>query len=221
VLSRSSAIERQARVKVCCIRRVVLLVRPDYGPLRPFRDATVCNQPGLSHMPLPGDKHRVFYSSEEVTWTSEFAVNRFWVRSQQGPWQGLRLLWHARANVTLVARGAEALNATAEEIRRNTDVKVATSPLTSLRSGRAWLGGLPTARYPGEQRWRTAARRFPPVYPGRLTGVDVNMLTPIELIKATVDGMIARKFGRILNITSSAVKAPSTSSACPTARAAV
>jgi 3-oxoacyl-[acyl-carrier protein] reductase len=34
------------------------------------------------------------------------------------------------------------------------------------------------------------------------------MLTPIELIKATVDAMIARKFGRIVNITSSAVKAP-------------
>jgi 3-oxoacyl-[acyl-carrier protein] reductase len=34
------------------------------------------------------------------------------------------------------------------------------------------------------------------------------MLTPIELIKATVDGMIARRFGRIVNITSSAVKAP-------------
>src|SRR5256884_8517638 len=34
------------------------------------------------------------------------------------------------------------------------------------------------------------------------------MITPIELMKATVDGMIARRFGRILNITSSAVKAP-------------
>jgi 3-oxoacyl-[acyl-carrier protein] reductase len=34
------------------------------------------------------------------------------------------------------------------------------------------------------------------------------MLTPIELIKATVDGMIARRFGRIVNITSGAVKAP-------------
>jgi len=39
-------------------------------------------------------------------------------------------------------------------------------------------------------------------------GVDDNMLTPIELIKATVDGMIARKFGRIVNITSNSVKAP-------------
>ena len=34
------------------------------------------------------------------------------------------------------------------------------------------------------------------------------MLTPIELIKATVDGMIARRFGRVVNITSSSVKAP-------------
>ena len=34
------------------------------------------------------------------------------------------------------------------------------------------------------------------------------MLTPIELIKDTVDGMAARGFGRIVNITSSAVKAP-------------
>jgi len=38
--------------------------------------------------------------------------------------------------------------------------------------------------------------------------VNANMLTPIELIKAVVDGMAERGFGRILNITSSAVKAP-------------
>lgn len=35
-----------------------------------------------------------------------------------------------------------------------------------------------------------------------------NMITPIELIKATVDGMAQRGFGRIVNITSGAVKAP-------------
>lgn len=38
--------------------------------------------------------------------------------------------------------------------------------------------------------------------------LDSNMLAPIELIKATIDGMIARRFGRIVNITSHAVKAP-------------
>jgi 3-oxoacyl-[acyl-carrier protein] reductase len=41
-----------------------------------------------------------------------------------------------------------------------------------------------------------------------LNALDANMLAPIELIKATVDSMMARGFGRILNITSSAVKAP-------------
>jgi 3-oxoacyl-[acyl-carrier protein] reductase len=41
-----------------------------------------------------------------------------------------------------------------------------------------------------------------------IKAVDANMLTPIELIKTTVDGMAARGFGRIINITSSAVKAP-------------
>ena len=38
--------------------------------------------------------------------------------------------------------------------------------------------------------------------------LDANMLTPIALIQATVDGMAQRGFGRIVNITSSAVKGP-------------
>ncbi|MGC1817542.1 MAG: SDR family oxidoreductase, partial [Casimicrobiaceae bacterium] len=41
-----------------------------------------------------------------------------------------------------------------------------------------------------------------------IRALDANMLTPIELIKATIDTMVARSFGRIVNITSSAVKAP-------------
>jgi 3-oxoacyl-[acyl-carrier protein] reductase len=41
-----------------------------------------------------------------------------------------------------------------------------------------------------------------------LKAVDANMLTPIELIKATIDGMAVRGFGRVVNITSSSVKAP-------------
>lgn len=41
-----------------------------------------------------------------------------------------------------------------------------------------------------------------------IAALDANMLTPIELIKATVDAMAARGFGRIVNITSGAVKAP-------------
>jgi 3-oxoacyl-[acyl-carrier protein] reductase len=41
-----------------------------------------------------------------------------------------------------------------------------------------------------------------------LAACNANMITAIMLIKATLDGMIARKFGRIVNITSSSVKAP-------------
>jgi 3-oxoacyl-[acyl-carrier protein] reductase len=41
-----------------------------------------------------------------------------------------------------------------------------------------------------------------------LAALDANMLAPIELIKATIDGMIERRFGRIINITSVSVKAP-------------
>lgn len=39
--------------------------------------------------------------------------------------------------------------------------------------------------------------------------LNANMLSPIELMRATVDGMIERGWGRIVNITSTAVKAPS------------
>jgi 3-oxoacyl-[acyl-carrier protein] reductase len=41
-----------------------------------------------------------------------------------------------------------------------------------------------------------------------IRALDANMLTPIELIRATIDTMIERRFGRIVNITSGAVKAP-------------
>ncbi|MGI4780087.1 MAG: SDR family oxidoreductase [Janthinobacterium lividum] len=41
-----------------------------------------------------------------------------------------------------------------------------------------------------------------------IKAVDANMLTPIELIKATVDAMATRGYGRIVNITSSSVKSP-------------
>ncbi len=41
-----------------------------------------------------------------------------------------------------------------------------------------------------------------------VAGVEANMLTPIELIQGVIDGMVARRFGRIINITSGSVKAP-------------
>ena len=38
------------------------------------------------------------------------------------------------------------------------------------------------------------------------SALNNNMLTPIELFRQVVDGMIERRFGRIINITSSSVK---------------
>jgi 3-oxoacyl-[acyl-carrier protein] reductase len=41
-----------------------------------------------------------------------------------------------------------------------------------------------------------------------ISALDANMIAPIELIRLTIESMIDRKFGRVVNITSSAVKAP-------------
>jgi len=41
-----------------------------------------------------------------------------------------------------------------------------------------------------------------------LGGVVQNMVTPIELVQRVIDGMVARKFGRIINITSASVLTP-------------
>ena len=38
--------------------------------------------------------------------------------------------------------------------------------------------------------------------------IEANLVAPLELIKATLDGMVARRFGRIVNITSRSVKSP-------------
>ncbi|MBE0619946.1 MAG: SDR family oxidoreductase [Burkholderiales bacterium] len=114
-------------------------------------------------------------------------------------------------NLVITARGKEALEKTADEIRAATGVKVtAIAGDITTEAGRALVlaacpnpdilvnnaGGPP----PGD--FRTWTRDT------WIAALDANMLTPIELIKATVDGMITRKFGRIVNITSSSVKAP-------------
>ena len=41
-----------------------------------------------------------------------------------------------------------------------------------------------------------------------LAAIETNMLAPLEMIRLTIDPMIARRFGRIVNITSGAVKSP-------------
>jgi 3-oxoacyl-[acyl-carrier protein] reductase len=120
-------------------------------------------------------------------------------------------------NVVVVARGAEALEAAAKLLQGAAAGVAGTQPFVkhvaadiTTPEGRAAAfalhkdfdivvtnaGGPP----PGDFReWDRDAW---------IKALDANMLTPIELIKATVDGMAARGFGRIVNITSSSVKAP-------------
>ena len=115
-------------------------------------------------------------------------------------------------HVTLTARGAEALKKTADEIRKahpGVTVTEVAGDITTPQGREDVLKACPdpdilinNAGGPPPGDFRNWTRD------DWIKAVDANMLTPIELIKATVDGMMARKFGRIVNITSAAVKSP-------------
>ncbi len=114
-------------------------------------------------------------------------------------------------HVTLNGRTRETLEAAAEEARAlaSGEVTTACCDITS-EEGRAEAlavagdvdilvnnaGGPPPGDFRdwGREEW--------------LSALNANMLTPIDLIKATVDGMRGRGYGRIVNITSSSVKSP-------------
>ncbi|MGI9310925.1 MAG: SDR family oxidoreductase [bacterium] len=115
------------------------------------------------------------------------------------------------ANVVINGRCAETLEATLAEVRAVADGEVSAVRCdVTTDDGRAQLlaacpapdilvnnaGGPPPGDFRewDEAHWSAA--------------VNANMFTPIALIKATLDGMIERGFGRIVNITSAAVKAP-------------
>jgi 3-oxoacyl-[acyl-carrier protein] reductase len=119
----------------------------------------------------------------------------------------------AQEGVNVIINGLtkETLDRTAEEIRAAAKVKVvpvvadvatpggrekllAACPNPDILVNNA--GGPPSGNFRNytREQW--------------LSAIDANMLAPIELIKSTIDGMIERGFGRIVNITSISVKAP-------------
>ena len=116
------------------------------------------------------------------------------------------------AHLVITARGAEALEATAAGLRAanpGIEVRAVVGDIATPAGRAAALAACPQVDIlvnnaggppPGDFRnWDRDAW---------IAALDANMLTPIELIKATVDKMAERGFGRVINITSAAVKAP-------------
>ncbi len=108
--------------------------------------------------------------------------------------------------VTITARGVDALEQTAADIRAATGATVhAVAGDITTPAGRARPRSPPAPRRTSWSTTPAARRRAISATGSRddwIKAVDANMLTPIELIKPAVDGMIARRFGRIVNITS-------------------
>jgi 3-oxoacyl-[acyl-carrier protein] reductase len=118
----------------------------------------------------------------------------------------------AEAGVDLVinARGAEALEATAAEARALGVAVTTVAADVTTEAGRAEVlaaagavdilvtnaGGPPPGSW---ENWDRA---------DYLAAIEANMLTPILLMKACLPGMMAKGWGRVVNITSQSVKAP-------------
>jgi len=114
-------------------------------------------------------------------------------------------------NVVITARGADVLEATARELRAlgRGEIRAVAGDITTEAGRAAALAACPQVDIlvnnaggppPGDFRdWNRDAW---------IKAIDANMLTPIELMKATVDKMAERGYGRVVNITSGAVKAP-------------
>jgi len=113
--------------------------------------------------------------------------------------------------VTISARGEEALAATAEEIHSETGVSVVTiaCDVTTVKGRAALLAACPNPDILINNAGGPPAGDFHDfTLEDWQAAVNANMLSPIEMIKATVDGMLERGFGRIVNITSAAVRNP-------------
>src|SRR5262249_165899 len=114
-------------------------------------------------------------------------------------------------HVTIVARGRDTLERTAAEIRAASDVEVTAvaADITTAQGRAAALAACPepdillnNADGPLPGDFRTWTRE------AWIGALDAMMLAPIEMLRATVDGMMARGFGRIVNISSRSVKVP-------------
>jgi 3-oxoacyl-[acyl-carrier protein] reductase len=114
-------------------------------------------------------------------------------------------------DVTIVARKRDALEKTGAEIAAATGVRVATvaGDITTAQGRSAALAACPepdillnNADGPLPGDFRDWSRD------DWIAALDAMMLSPIEMMRLTVDGMMARGYGRIVNIVSRSVKIP-------------
>lgn len=114
-------------------------------------------------------------------------------------------------DLVLTARNADQLEATAAAIRAASKVNIRTAAgdITTQAGADAALSVCPApdilinnAGGPPVGDWREFGREQ------WLAAAESNMVTAILLIRAVVDGMAERGFGRIINITSAMVKQP-------------
>ena len=119
----------------------------------------------------------------------------------------------AQAGVSLVINGRDrpSLEATAEEIRQATGVEVTpvAADISTPEGQAAVLAACPAPDILINNNGGPPFRDFRELdRSAMLTGMTMNMVTPIELMQRVVDPMCARGFGRIVNITSLSVKMP-------------
>ncbi|MCP3983447.1 MAG: SDR family oxidoreductase [bacterium] len=114
-------------------------------------------------------------------------------------------------DVTINGRNAEALAATAAAIRDGTSVRVETvvGDIESEQTHETLLRACPEPDILVNNNGGPAPGRYQDWdRDSWIRALDSNMIAPALMIRAVLDGMVERGFGRIVNITSAMVKTP-------------
>ena len=120
-------------------------------------------------------------------------------------------LAHAKCEVVINGREGKALQATAAELRTATGSKIieVQADLATPDGQAALLQACPDPDILVNNNAGPPFRDFRQLTRAQMVdGVIANMVVAIELIQKVIDSMTARKFGRIVNITSGSVKMP-------------
>lgn len=120
-------------------------------------------------------------------------------------------LAEAGAQVVINGRNKTGLEQVAQDIAKKTGARVipVAADLNTATGRAALLAACPHPDILVNNNGGPPFREFRDLNRDALEkGVAMNMLTPIELIQLVIDGMAARGFGRIVNITSVSVKMP-------------